>query len=292
MDFAAKGQDLVAKANKRLNSFSLFGGGSKYEDAAELYEKAANQFKLGKAWNEAGDAYIKLAEVHMKLESKHDAASAWVEAAKALLKSDQRRAVTCLQQAVSLYTDMGRLGMAARQLREIAEVLEKEGNKEECIMFFEQAADLFATENSMSEANKCNLKIAQFAAELERYPQAIKIYEEVARACVDNNLLKYSAKGHLLNAGICQLCSADVATIRGAIDRYRDIDLNFDSSRECNFLSTLADALDEGDVEAFTNAVAEFDSLTRLDAWKTTLLVRVKRKITSREEEVEEEDLT
>ncbi|KAL4442687.1 hypothetical protein ABPG77_006681 [Micractinium sp. CCAP 211/92] len=292
MDFVAKGQDLVAKANKRLSSFSLFGGGSKYEDAAEMYEKAANQFKLGKAWNEAGDAYIKLAEVQIKLESKHDAASAWVEAAKALLKSDQKRAVVCLQQAVSLYTDMGRLGMAARQLREIAEVMEKEGNKEESIMFYEQAADLFATENSTSEANKCNLKIAQFAAELERYPQAIQIYEEVARTSVENNLLKYSAKGHLLNAGICQLCSADVASIRAAIDRYRDIDLNFDNSRECNFLSTLADALDEGDVEAFTNAVAEFDSLTRLDAWKTTLLVRVKRKITSRQEDVEEEDLT
>lgn len=292
MDFVAKGDDLVAKANKRLTSFSLFGSGSKYEEAAEMYEKAANQFKLGKAWDKAGDAYIRLSEMHMKLESKHDSASAWVEAAKAYLKSDQRRAVACLQHAVSLYTDMGRLGMAARQLREIAEVLEKEGNKEECILFYEQAADLFATENSTSEANKCNLKIAQFAAELERYPQAIKIYEEVARACVDNNLLKYSAKGHLLNAGICQLCSADVATIRAAVDRYRDIDLNFDNSRECNFLSTLADALDEGDVDAFTNAVAEFDFLTRLDAWKTTLLVRVKRKITSRQEDVEEEDLT
>lgn len=35
------------------------------------------------------------------------------------------------------------------------------------------------------------LQIAQFAAELERYPQAVKIYEDVARACVDNNLLKY-----------------------------------------------------------------------------------------------------
>lgn len=44
-------------------------------------------------------------------------------------------------------------------LQEIAEVLEKEGNKEECILFYEQAADLFATENSTSEANKCNLKV-------------------------------------------------------------------------------------------------------------------------------------
>lgn len=291
MDYKSKAEDLAGKADKKLKSFSFFGG-NKYEEAAELYEKAANQFKLAKAFKEAGETYTKLADVQMKLESKHDAASAWVEGAKAFLKSDQRRAVSCLQQAVSLYTDMGRLGMAARQLREIAEVLEKEGAKEECIMFYEQAADLFSTENSLSEANKCNLKIAQYAAELERYPQAIRIYEDVARACVDNNLLKYSAKGHLLCAGICQLCSADLHTIRDAIERYRDIDLNFDNSRECNFLTTLVDAMDEGDLDSFTNAVAEFDSLTRLDAWKTSLLVRVKRKISSREEVVEEEDLT
>jgi hypothetical protein len=45
-----------------------------------------------------------------------------------------------------------------------------------------------------------------------------------------------SAKGHLLNAGICQLCSADLATIRSALERYCDIDLNFDNSREHTFL--------------------------------------------------------
>ncbi len=48
-----------------------------------------------------------------------------------------------------------------RWLQEIAEVLEKEGNKEECIMFYEQAGDLFQTENSTSEANKCNLKVCR-----------------------------------------------------------------------------------------------------------------------------------
>lgn len=49
-----------------------------------------------------------------------------------------------------------------------------------------------------------------------------------------------SAKGHLLNAGICLLCSADVHTIRAALERYRDLDLNFDNSREANFLSVRA----------------------------------------------------
>lgn len=35
------------------------------------------------------------------------------------------------------------------------------------------------------------LQIAQFSAELERYPRAVELYEEVAKASVENNLLKY-----------------------------------------------------------------------------------------------------
>ena len=68
-----------------------------------------------------------------------------------------------------------------------------------------QAAELFEVENQSSEANKCRMKIAQFSAELERFPVAIEIYESIAKAQVDNNLLKYSAKGNLLNAGLCRL---------------------------------------------------------------------------------------
>ena len=44
---AARALDFVKKADKRLTSFSLFGG-NKYEDAAELLEKAATQYKLAK----------------------------------------------------------------------------------------------------------------------------------------------------------------------------------------------------------------------------------------------------
>ena len=48
-DYAGKGRDLVKKADKKLGSFSLFGSGSKYDEAADVLEKACNQLKLGKA---------------------------------------------------------------------------------------------------------------------------------------------------------------------------------------------------------------------------------------------------
>ena len=50
------------------------------------------------------------------------------------------------------------------------------------------------------------MQVAQFSAEMERYEPAIEVYEDVATRSMDNNLLKFSAKGYLLNAGICRLC--------------------------------------------------------------------------------------
>lgn len=58
-DYAAKGHDLVKKADKKLNSFGLFGAFNKYDDAAELLEKAANQFKLAKACEQLSLLYCK-----------------------------------------------------------------------------------------------------------------------------------------------------------------------------------------------------------------------------------------
>jgi len=39
---------LVEKAEKKLSSWSLFSSGSKFEDASEMYVKAANLFKVAK----------------------------------------------------------------------------------------------------------------------------------------------------------------------------------------------------------------------------------------------------
>ena len=169
---------------------------------------------------------------------------------------------------------MGRLGMAARQLREVAEIMEKEeGSRNDSMMFYEQAADLFSADNSTAEANKCLLKVAQFSAEAGNYPRAIDIYEQVARAAADNNLLRFSAKGHLLHAALCSLCYAGPDATRDRMERYKDIDVNLDGSRECQLIASLIDATETGDPDAFTAAVAEFDSLTRLDAFKTAILV-------------------
>lgn len=279
-DSVAKGEEYFQAAQKKLKSFSFFG--NKTEEAAELLEKAANYFKLGKAWREAAEAYRQLAGLQLKQDSKHDAANAYVEGAKCAMKFAPPEAVGLLQQAVHLYTDMGRLNMAARQLRDIAEAQEKQGFKEEAIQFYLQAADLFATESSTSDANKARIKVAELSADLERYQAAEAIYVDVARACTENNLLRFSAKGYLLQAGVCAMCYASDDDVAVKLEQYRDLDLQFAGSREAQLLEACRDALAAADERAFATAVAEFDSLTRLDAWKTNMLLRVKRRLQAR----------
>ncbi|KAL4378441.1 hypothetical protein GQ457_02G012240 [Hibiscus cannabinus] len=287
-DQLGKGEEFVKKAEKKLKGWGLFG--SKYEDAADLFDKAANCFKLAKSWDKAGSTYVKLVNCYLKSESKHEAAQAYVSAAQCYKKTTTKEAISCLQQAVNLFCDIGRLSMAARYYKEIAELYESEQNIEQAMDYFEKAADFFQNEDVSSSANQCKLKVAQFAAQIEQYQKAIAIYEEIARQSLTNNLLKYGVKGHLLNAGICQLCKSDVVAITNALERYQDLDPTFSGTREYRLLADIASAIDEEDVTKFTEVVKEFDSMTPLDSWKTTLLLRVKDRLKAKE--LEEDDLT
>lgn len=48
-DHLVRAEEFEKKAEKKLNGWGLFG--SKYEDAADLLEKAANSYKLAKSCN-------------------------------------------------------------------------------------------------------------------------------------------------------------------------------------------------------------------------------------------------
>ncbi|KDP22804.1 hypothetical protein JCGZ_00391 [Jatropha curcas] len=286
-DHLAKGNEFEKKAEKKISGWGLFS--SRYEDAADLFAKSANHFKLAKSWDKAGSVFLKLSNCHLKSNSKHEAATAYVDAANCYKKTSIKGAISCFGQAVDIFLEMGRYSMAAKNCKEIGELYEHEDNIEEAIIYFERAADYFEYQDASSSANQCKQKVAQFSAQLGQYQKAIDIYEEIARQSLNNNLLKYGVRGHLLNAGLCHLCRSEFA-ITNALERYEELDPTFSRTREYKFLSDLALAIDEEDVAKFTTIVKEFDSITKLDSWKVTLLLRIKDALKAKE--LEEDDLT
>ncbi|XP_069937839.1 alpha-soluble NSF attachment protein [Cherax quadricarinatus] len=92
----------------------------------DLYQQAANKFKMAKKWNSAGHAFTELASLHAKAGSRLDAATNYVEAGNCYKKTDPNESVNSLLKAIEIYTDMGKFTMAAKHHQSIAEIYETE----------------------------------------------------------------------------------------------------------------------------------------------------------------------
>ena len=121
---------------------------------------------------------------------------------------------------------MGRLSVAAKHLKGVAEVREKEDDVEGALAAYVQAADLFAGEENVSTANGCKLKVAELSATAERYQVAIDAFEEVANASGGNNLLKFSSRG-ICSTRASVGCARKSPGVKNALERYEDIDPTF-----------------------------------------------------------------
>ena len=150
---------------------------------------------------------------------------------------------------------------------------------------YNTAAEWYESDNAEALANKLFLKVADLAALEGDYQTAIAKFEAVARSSLNNNLMKWSVKDYFLKAGICHLASQDLVATTRSLDMYRELDPSFAGTRENMLLTDLVAAVQEGDQEAFADKLFQYDQLSKLDKWKTTLLLRVKGAIEKDEED-------
>ncbi|BAE59815.1 protein required for fusion of vesicles in vesicular transport, alpha-SNAP [Aspergillus flavus] len=283
---------LLQKADKALqgasSGFSFFGGRSeKYENAADLYTQAGNAFRVQKQNKEAGLAFEKAASIQTQnLNEPDDAANSLQEAFKVYRKSDPEDAARVLSSAIQHYVLKGNFRRAATQQQYLAEVYEVElGDQKKALEAYEKAAEWFDSDNAEALANKHYLKAADLAALEGDYYKAIEHYERIGRSSISNNLMKWSVKDYFLKAGICHLATNDLVATNRALENYRDIDNTFVSTREHQLLIDLVQTIEQGDQEAFADKLYQFDQLSKLDKWKTTLLLRIKNNIEEQAED-------
>ena len=196
---------------------------------------------------------------------------------------------------MSLLCDTGRLTQAAKLSKEVAELYEHDSTIAEgggatgdanntvlAIDNYEQAAELYGMENSNSQQSQCLAKVAELCSAQLDPPdllRAAQIYDDLGRQCLDSNLLKYNAKGYFLQAIFCHLAHGDSIAAQQALGRYANLDFTFQDSREGKFCAVLVECMEQFDSEGFATACFEYDRISKLDPWKTTLLVKVKRSI-------------
>ena len=134
-------------------------------------------------------------------------------------------------------------------------------------------------------ANKLYLKVADLAALEADYYKAIEHFEKVSASSVSNNLMKWSVKDYFLKSGLCHLATGDMVSTTRALEKYRDMDPTFQSTREYQLLVDLCEAVEAGDQEVFADKLYQYDQMSKLDKWKTTILLKIKNAIEEKGED-------
>lgn len=291
-----KGQNFLDEASKKLAKKTWFSSYTeqKNEEAAELYEKAANAFKIASCIEEAGDAYMKAAEIYKdKLKNMGYASKFLTKAGGCYKKIHSEKAIAAYRSSISILCDSGHFIQAAKLSKEVGEIIENNGSGEEdvitlAIKSYEQAAEFFDMEHQKSHSNQCLAKVAELCSQALDPPdmvRAAEIYTNLGHYCLDSNLLRFNAKGHILQAILCFLANGDSVGASQLLQRYNSLDYTFEESREGRFSFQLVSSTEKYDADAFSTACFDFDRVSKLDPWKTSILVRIKRIIEGESED-------
>ena len=283
---------LYLKAEKKLTSW----WGSKtdnYQDAAELFEKSANLYKIAKNMDKAAEAYIRASDC-IKVESPWEASSKLIAAANCYKHNSPQNAKITFRKAANYCLEEGKFQQAAKLIIEIAEIYEKEFMIMDAIESYREAADLYKTESATFLEQKCLVKAADYMStkSIGLYSDAITIWENASSVSVDNSSLTFMSKEYLFKAALCRFATGDYVASARALKNYEEQNVSFAASRECQFLTEILNAIETYDLDYFTKAVVEYDSITPLKPWYTEILLTIKKTIETVPDEKDEDNLT
>ena len=131
----AKAEKLFENAKKKSTKFDWFGMNKtvNQEDAAELFNQAATQFKIAKEYQKAGDSYKEAAKCNMGAGNEIEAKQSWREAGKMYRHVNVDLAIDAYQNAIELNLNGDRFTQAARLQEEIADMLAEDDHIKEAI---------------------------------------------------------------------------------------------------------------------------------------------------------------
>ncbi|EAX86953.1 alpha-soluble NSF attachment protein, putative [Trichomonas vaginalis G3] len=262
-----RAKEYIKEAQKKLNKF-FSTEASKNEQAAPLFNLAGNSFKAARLFQEAGEAYEKSAECYERARDVSSSTNELQNAAKAYAKAQNfSKAIDMFIRAANFYRESNKTSQAAKLLVEASKVFLEDENQDQAVQVLEEAVQIYEDENQPSSACQHITTIADIKSGQKNYVDASKLYRKVAEIRLADRLTQLAATEYMEKATLCQLAAGDLIGAEKMCDEFVNAAPQFDSTREYKLLKALFEAFRNHDNQARATAVAEYDSIKRLDKW-------------------------
>ena len=146
------------------------------DEAKDLFQQAANCYKLCKDYERAVAALLRCIECSPGEESEQ--AGFYLEAAHCIKNVSTHKFLEYSRTAIDKFCLVARISQAAGLAKECAEKLDEEHDYEDAIKFYEKAAELYQADEQPSQANSLLVKASDLIV-LTRDYKKLKIAVKV-----------------------------------------------------------------------------------------------------------------
>eukprot|EP00834_Sanchytrium_tribonematis_P001079 NODE_23_length_42016_cov_0.755803.p17 type:complete len:277 gc:universal NODE_23_length_42016_cov_0.755803:24623-25453(+) len=267
--------ELEKQARQKLTGFGWFG--NKYADAADLFSQAANQYIIDKNMEKATEMYEQSYHNYMQAHMEEDAFQV-VQSMLKILKKDpeskgEDKLLNYSDKLIQHLLQKGRFHMAANFAKQLAEAHHDNAVK---IKYYLKAGEWYEQEDAKALGMKCYHLHAMALMTDKQYELALAKMEYISSNALNDNLQKYMVKEYLFVALIIAM-NLDVLLLNQKMQEYSNMDPSFAQTREYKCIEQLSKSLEEGDSEQFSTVLRQYDQLSKLDEFKTNLLLNVKQ---------------
>ncbi|CAI2376770.1 unnamed protein product [Moneuplotes crassus] len=274
---ARENEEKASKKEKGSCFINLFSNKeARMEEVKELYEKAANSYKLAQEWEKAGQMYRKCAD--LERQTNGIPAQYLLDSLTCYKKVNHAEYLALAEETIVILSEDGRLDQAARLRKEVAESYEQQAEYPQAILEYEKAAQLYEMEDTHSFASQCYVKEADLMVMVKEADlvKIIQTYEKVINEYLKKDMLKSSSKGLVLKVCLCYLANDDLVGAKNRHHTFSQEDATFSNSREGELLSSLFTAKELKDVDLFQKTLHDYNKITPLKKEETQLLVQIK----------------
>lgn len=280
--------DEICKKADGKRKGTLFGFGTDYDGANELYMKAAGQYKLQKDYLRAGETYMKAGECAGKLKNQFQVAEAYQQAAMMFQKACSPQFEATLQLAVQALVDNNRLNTAAGMVMKAADEQRQAGQPDKALPLYQKAENYYHADGMEAMVQKAKVAQADIYTELLSFDKAAAMYEAIGKNMLQGPL-KYQSYTFQFKALLCRFAAGDYSSNRAMtidalsedVDTAVSINPYLQGIREEEVLRDLLIALRDEDMEKFDEVVKKLQMLKMLDEWTTGVMLHIKEKINS-----------
>lgn len=253
--------------------------------AADLYIKAANQYKIIGLYEKAAETFLLATKIYKK-KSKYNIANNIVSAADCYYKmGNHELSKKYYHKAINIFEYNSNFTDAAKYLKTLASIYEEDDDMDTSIKLYKLASKYFKSNSMSYERINCLSNIARINIREKNYSLAYQCFEKIANYYNKETIVNFKYAEYCFSAMMCLLHEEDWVACKKTLEKYSASNSSFKTTPEYSIINSIIQNFERGDVESFSKTIKSNTINRKFKDWHHLILDKLESKLEQQDDD-------